>query len=246
MTPANLPDDARRNRLLDRLPEADRLRWAPRLEPVELPLGALLSEPGRSPAYAVFPTSAIVSLLYLTRDGASSELAVVGRDGMVGMSLVMGGDATPGCAIVQSAGRGYRVPAAWLRGEVEHGGPVQTMLLRYAQTLLGQVAQTAVCNRYHSIDQQLCRRLLLALDRSTPGAELAMTQEAVAQMLGVRREGITAAALRLQRAGIISYRRGHIAVLDRPQLEDLSCECYGATRRDYDRLLPAARVPALQ
>ncbi len=227
----------RQNHLLASLSDEEWKRWQPDLEAVDLPLGQVLCEPGRTPAYAVFPTTAIVSLLYMTQEGASSEIAVVGNDGVVGLSLFLGGNATPSQAVVQSAGQGYRLRAQVAKNEVNRPGPVFTMLLRYSQALIAQVAQTAMCNRYHSIDQQLCRRLLLGLDR-LPSDELVMTQELVATLLGVRREGVTAAALKLQQAGVIRYSRGHIFVLDRKRLEQRTCECYAVAKKECDRLLP--------
>jgi CRP-like cAMP-binding protein len=231
------PTDPRLNQLLAALPAAEFARWRPYLEPVELRLGQVLCESSDTPSHAYFPTTAVVSLLYLTKDGASAEFAVVGNDGVVGISLVMGGDATPSRAVVQHAGQGYRLRAQAVKDEVGRAGPVFITLLRYTQALIAQVAQTAVCNRYHSIDQQLCRRLLLGLDR-VPTGELPMTHELVASLLGVRREGITAAALKLRRAGAIRYSRGHIAVLDRRRLEQGSCECYAMAKKEHDRLLP--------
>ena len=225
------------NQLLAALPAAELARWEPHLELVDLALGQVLCDAGRSPAYAVFPTTAIASLVYMTQDGASSEIAVVGNDGVVGVSLFMGGGATPNQALVQSAGQGYRLPAQWVKAEAEQGGPVLHMLLRYTQALMAQMAQTAVCNRYHSIDQQLCRRLLLGLDR-LPSDELVMTQELAASLLGVRREGVTAAARKLQLAGVIRYRRGHIVVIDRARLEQRTCECYAVAKKEHDRLMP--------
>ena len=207
------------NRLLASLAAAPWSRWAPLLEPVKLPLGAVLSESGRTPVHVYFPTTAIVSLLYLTRDGGSSEIAVVGKEGMVGISTFMGGNAMPSQAVVQSAGWAYRLRAQAVKDEVDRAGPVLMMLLQYTQTLMAQVAQTAACNRYHSIEQLLCRRLLLGLDR-LPSLALLMTQELLANLLGVRREGITAAALRLQEAGVIRYSRGRIDVLDRQLLQE--------------------------
>jgi CRP-like cAMP-binding protein len=229
--------DPRHNQLLASLSDADWQRWQPRLEPVDLQLGQVLCESGDTPAYVVFPTTAIVSLMYMTHDGASAEFAVVGNDGVVGISLFMGGNATPSQSVVQSAGQGYRLRAQTVKDEVDRGGPVLAMLLRYTQAMIAQVAQTALCNRYHSIDQQLCRRLLLSLDR-LPSEDMQMTQELAASLLGVRREGVTAAALKLQHAGVIRYSRGHIAVLDRHRLEQRSCECYAAAKREYRRLLP--------
>ncbi len=232
--------DPRQNQLLASLPEAEWHHWQSELEPVQLTLGQVLCESGRVPAYVYFPTTAIVSLLYMTKDGASSEIAVVGNDGMVGISLFMGGEATPSQAVVQSAGLGYRLRAQMMKCAFSRAGPVLDILLRYTQAMIAQVAQTAVCNRYHSIDQQMCRRLLLGLDRLASD-ELVMTQELLASLLGVRREGVTAAALKLQHAGVIRYSRGHIDVLDRQRLEERTCECYAAAKKEYNRLLPAAR-----
>ena len=205
------------------------------LEPTDLPLGHVIYEPGRLLDHLYFPTNAIVSLLYVMEDGASAEIAVVGNEGVVGISLFMGGETTPSRAVVQSAGRAYRLPARLMHTEFNRGGSLQHLLLRYTQSLITQMAQTAVCNRHHSVDQQLCRWLLLSLDRLS-GTDLVMTQELIANMLGVRREGVTAAAGKLQKAGVINYRRGHITVLDRPTLETLSCECYAVVRRECDRL----------
>ena len=229
--------DPRQNQLLAALPDAEWQRWLPDLEPVDLPLGMVLCESGCAPAYAYFPTTAIVSLLYMTQHGASVEVAVVGNDGVVGLSLFMGGNATPSQALVQHAGQGYRLRAQVAKKEFNRAGPVLTMLLRYTQAMIAHVAQTAMCNRYHSIDQQMCRRLLLGLDR-LPSDRLVMTQELLASLLGVRREGVTAAALKLQQAGVIRYRRGHIDVLDRQRLEQRTCECYAVARQEYRRLLP--------
>lgn len=208
----------RQNQLLATLPTAEWSRWEPSLELVELSLGQVLSESGRTSPYVYFPTTAIVSLLYMTQDGASSEVAVVGNDGVVGISLFMGGNTTPSQAVVQSAGLGYRLRAQLVKDEVDRAGAVLQMLLQYTQAMIAQVAKTAACNRYHSIDQLMCRRLLLGLDR-LPSDMLLMTQELMANLLGVRREGVTAAALKLQQAGIIRYSRGQIVVLDRPRLE---------------------------
>jgi CRP-like cAMP-binding protein len=224
--------------LLTALPEADWLRWLPELEAVDLPLGRVLYESGVTQSHVYFPTTAIVSLLYVMEDGASAEIAVVGKEGMVGVSLFMGGESTPSRAVVQSAGRGFRMRAAALKDEFNRSGPVLHLLLRYTQALITQMAQTAVCNRHHSLDQQLCRWLLLSLDR-LEGSELVMTQELIANMLGVRREGVTEAALKLQKAGLISYARGHISALDRKGLEARSCECYAVVKKEYDRLLPS-------
>jgi CRP-like cAMP-binding protein len=230
--------DPRRNQLLASLPAAEFERWSPLLEEVDLPLGRVLYESGLSLAHVYFPIDAIVSLLYVMEDGASAEIAVVGNEGLVGVSLFMGGETTPSRAVVQSAGRGFRLEAEAMKTEFNRAGPVLHLLLRYTQALITQMAQTAVCNRHHSLDQQLCRWLLLSLDR-LPGNELRMTQELIANMLGVRREGVTDAALKLQSAGLIRYARGHITVLDRPGLEQRTCECYAVVKKEYDRLLPA-------
>ncbi len=236
---AHTKDDPRRNQILASLPEAEWERWSAQLEPVELPLGKVLYESGRKQAYMYFPTDSIVSLLYVLEDGASAEIAVVGNEGVVGVSLFMGGQSTPSRAVVQSAGRGFRLNANEVMLEFDRSGPVLHLLLRYTQALITQMAQTAVCNRHHSLDQQLCRWLLLSLDR-LPSNELAMTQELIANMLGVRREGVTEAAGHLQQAGLITYHRGHISVLDRPRLEKRCCECYDVVKIEYDRLLPAS------
>jgi CRP-like cAMP-binding protein len=230
------PDD-RRNQLLAALPEADWQRVREHLEVVEMPLGKVLYESGGMMRYVYFPTTSIVSLLYVMENGASAEIAVTGREGIVGIALFMGGETTPSRAVVQSAGEGYRMNAATIKDEFNRAGPTMHVLLRYTQALITQMAQTAVCNRHHSLDQQLCRWLLLSLDR-LEGSELKMTQELIANMLGVRREGVTESALKLQRLGFIRYSRGHITVLDRPGLEQRSCECYGVVKREYDRLLP--------
>ena len=212
-------------------------RWLPQLETVELALGQVLYESGATMPYVYFPTDAIVSLLYVLEDGASAEIAVVGFEGLVGISIFMGGGSTPSRAVVQSAGSGYRMRADAMKLEFARSGPVMHLLLRYTQALITQMAQTAVCNRHHSLDQQLCRWLLLSLDRLR-GSELVMTQDLIANMLGVRREGVTDAARKLQAAGIIRYARGHITVLDRPALEARTCECYAVVKSEYDRLLP--------
>src|SRR5277367_1714512 len=229
--------DPRSNELLAALPETEWTRWQALLEAVEMPLGQVLYEPGAGLSHVYFPTTAIVSLLYVMEDGASAEIAVVGYEGIVGISLFMGGESTPSRAVVQSAGRGFRLKAAVLKDEFNRAGPVLHLLLRYTQALITQMAQTAVCNRHHSLDQQLCRWLLLSLDR-LQGSELVMTQELIANMLGVRREGVTEGALKLQKAGLIKYSRGHITVLNRQGLEDRTCECYAVVKREYDRLLP--------
>jgi len=234
----NVQTDPRRNELLAALPEAEWQRWLPQLEWTDLPLGQVMYESGRELSHVYFPTTAIVSLLYVMEDGASAEIAVVGHEGIVGISLFMGGGSTPSRAVVQSAGEGYRLRASAMKEEFNRAGPVMHVLLRYTQALITQMAQTAVCNRHHSLDQQLCRWLLLSLDR-LEGTELVMTQELIANMLGVRREGVTEAALKLQKLGLISYARGHIKVLDRPGLEARTCECYEVVRKEYARLLPA-------
>ncbi|NML17350.1 Crp/Fnr family transcriptional regulator [Azohydromonas caseinilytica] len=230
--------DPRQNHLLAALPPDHLARWQSALEPVDMPLGAALYESGVAMTDVYFPCTSIVSLLYVMEDGASAEIAVVGNEGIVGVSVFMGGETTPSRAVVQSAGRGFRLRGQWLKQEFEHSAPVLHLLLRYTQALITQMAQTAVCNRHHSLDQQLCRWLLLSLDR-LQGAELAMTQELIANMLGVRREGVTEAAGALQREGLIRYRRGRITVLDRAGLERRTCECYAVVRKEYDRLLPA-------
>ena len=233
---AILPDP-KRNRLLAALPDAEWQRRLPQLEWVEMPLGQVMYESGSTLSHVYFPTTAIVSLLYVMENGASAEIAVVGDEGVVGISLFMGGESTPSRAVVQSAGAGFRLPALAIKDEFSRPA-VPHLLLRYTQALITQMAQTAVCNRHHTLDQQLCRWLLLSLDR-LHGIELVMTQELIANMLGVRREGVTEAAHKLQMAGLIRYRRGHITVLDRPGLERRTCECYAVVKREYDRPLPA-------
>ena len=228
----------RQNRLLAALPAADYERLLPELELVPLPLGWAVYEAGGHLGYVYFPIDSIVSLLYVMEDGASAEIAVTGFDGVVGIALFMGGETTPSRAVVQSAGYAYRLEAVVLKREFEQGGELQHLALRYTQALITQMAQTAVCNRHHSVEQQLARWLLLSLDRLSSN-ELAMTQELIANMLGVRREGVTEAAGHLQKAGLIHYSRGHITVLDRPKLEHRVCECYSVVKREYDRLLPA-------
>ncbi len=225
------------NRLLAALPEAEFARLAPHLKLVPMLLGDSLYEPGGQLKHVYFPTTAIVSLLYVMESGSSAEIAGVGNEGLLGIALFMGGDTTPSSAVVQTAGHGYRLPGRLLKEEFNRGGPVQQLLLRYTQALLTQMCQTSACNRHHSIAQQLCRWLLLTLDR-LPSNELVMTQELVAHALGVRREGITEAAGHLQAAGCIRYRRGHIAVLDRAGLEARSCECYQVVKTELARLLP--------
>jgi CRP-like cAMP-binding protein len=234
---ANSPNP-RDNQLLAALPQAEWQRWRLQLEPAHLALGQVLYESGDTLGHVYFPTTAIVSLLYVMEDGASAEIAVVGREGMVGVSLFMGGESTTSRAVVQSAGEGFRLRAQQMKDEFNRAGPVLHLLLRYTQALITQMAQTAVCNRHHTLDQQLCRWLLLSLDRLS-GNQLVMTQELIANMLGVRREGVTESALKLQKAGLIKYARGHITVLDRPGLEKATCECYAVVKREYDRLLPA-------
>jgi len=227
----------KKNHLLASLPEAEFQRWLPKLEMVELALGKVLYEPGVTLDYMYFPITAIVSLLYEMENGASAEIAVVGNEGLVGVSLFMGGGSTPSRAVVQSGGHGFRLTARAMKEEFDRAGPVLHLLLRYTQALLTQMAQTAVCNRHHSLDKQLCRWLLLSMDR-LEGNELVMTQELISNMLGVRREGVTEAASRLQTAGLIRYSRGRITVLDRPGLEKRTCECYAVVKNECDRLFP--------
>ena len=229
-------NESRENQLLAALPEADWQRWRPQLEGVELPLGEVLYESGSTLSHVYFPTTAIVSLLYVMENGASAEIAVVGNEGLVGISLFMGGETTPSRAVVQSAGHGFRLKGQVIKEEFKRA-PVLHLLLRYTQALITQMAQTAVCNRHHSLDQQLCRWLLLSLDR-LQGDQLVMTQELIANMLGVRREGVTESAHNLQKAGLISYSRGRITVLDRAGLEKRTCECYAVVKNEYSRLLP--------
>ena len=231
----------RQNYLLAALPEMDYERLLPDLELVPLPLGWAVYEAGGHLGYLYFPTTSIVSLLYVMEDGSSAEIAVTGNDGLVGIALFMGGESTPSRAVVQSAGYGYRLKANILKREFALGGQLQHLALRYTQALLTQMAQTAVCNRHHSVEQQLCRWLLLSLDR-LPSNELSMTQELIANMLGVRREGVTEAAGHLQAAGLINYSRGHITVLDRPKLEKRVCECYAVVKKEMDRLLPDLKL----
>lgn len=230
--------DPRQNKLLASLPKAEFERWLPHLEPVDLTLGLVLYESGSVLSHVYLPTTAIVSLLNVMKNGSSAEIAVVGNEGIVGISLFMGGDSTPSRAVVQSSGAGFRLKSKMIKEEFDRSSPVLHLLLRYTQALITQMSQTAVCNRHHSLDQQLCRWLLLSLDR-LQGSELVMTQELIANMLGVRREGVTEAALKLQKAGLISYVRGRISVLDRARLEERSCECYAVVKKEYDRLLPA-------
>ena len=226
-----------KNQLLTVLPPDVFARWLPHLEWVDMPLGAVLYESSGKMTHVYFPEDCIVSLLFVLENGSSAEIAVVGLEGMVGISLFMGGNTTPSRAVVQSAGKAYRLSAAFLKQEFDLSSPVMHLLLRYTQALITQMTQTAVCNRHHSLDQQLCRWLLLSLDRLS-GPHLVMTQELIANMLGVRREGVTEAAGRLQKAGLISYARGRIKVENRPGLEQRSCECYAVVKKEYDRLLP--------
>jgi len=227
----------RENRLLAVLPDATYDAMLPSLEPLQMPLGLSLYESGGAQGHVYFPTTAIVSLLYVLADGASASIAVTGNEGLVGISLFMGGETTTSRAVVQSAGLGYRLRASVMKKEFERGGDLQYLLLRFTQALITQMTQTAVCNRHHEVDQQLCRWLLLSLDRLA-GSELVMTQELMANMLGVQRGGVSEAAGKLQAEGLIRYSRGRISVLDRPQLEARVCECYRAVKKEYDRLLP--------
>ena len=237
------PHTPKQNHLLNGLPAADYARLLPDLELIPMPLGWALYESGGHMSYVYFPTTSIVSLLYVMVNGASAEIAISGNEGLVGISLFMGGESTPSRAVVQSAGYGYRLTASVLKREFALGGNLQHLALRYTQALITQMTQTAVCNRHHAVDQQLCRWLLLSLDR-LQGNELVMTQELIANMLGVRREGVTEAAGKLQADGLIQYRRGHIKILDRARLEKRVCECYAAVKREYDRLLPY-KIPGL-
>ncbi len=236
------PLDPKANRLLASMPDADYQALAGHLEPMAMPLGMAVYESGGAQGFVYFPTDSIVSLLYVLENGASTEIAVTGREGLVGISLFMGGETTPSRAVVQSAGQGYRVRAAVLKKRFEAGGDVQLLLLRFTQALITQMTQTAVCNRHHAVDQQLCRWLLLMLDRLS-SSEVRMTQELIANMLGVRREGVTEAAGKLQSDGLIEYSRGRIRVLDRARLEASVCECYAVVKREYDRLLPELATP---
>ena len=240
MVAPQLPNEniaRKQNHLLAALPDQQWLRWQTHLEPVELLLGQVLYESGSTLSHVYFPTSSIVSLLYVLENGASAEIAVAGNEGVVGVSLFMGGGSTPSRAVVQSAGQAVRLKARVMKADFEKAGPVMHLLLRYTQALITQMAQTAVCNRHHSLSQQLCRWLLLSLDR-LQGNELVMTRELIANMLGVRREGVTEGALQLQKLGLIRYSRGRIMVMDRPGLEKRSCECYAVVKKEYDRLLP--------
>jgi CRP-like cAMP-binding protein len=237
-------DSPKGNRLVAALPDEDYQALLPVLEAVRLPLGMALYESGGAQGYVYFPTSSIVSLLYVLADGSSAEIAVTGCEGLVGIALFMGGETTPSRAVVQSAGQGYRIKAAVLKKKFEEGGALQLLLLRFTQALITQMTQTAVCNRHHAVDQQLCRWLLLSLDR-LPANDLVMTQELIANMLGVRREGVTEAAGKLQADGLIEYSRGKITVLDRTKLEARVCECYAVVKKEYDRLLPAAALESV-
>jgi CRP-like cAMP-binding protein len=229
--------DPRKNQLLAALPEPELQRWQPHLEYVDLRLGEVLYEAGSILSHVYFPTTAIVSLLYVMQNGESAEIAVVGNDGVVGISLFMGGDSTSSRALIQSAGGAYRLGAQLMKEEFDRGGPVLHLLLRYTQALITQMVQTAACNRHHSLDQQLCRWLLLSLDR-LQGTDMMMTQDLIANMLGVPRDGATEGALKLQTAGLINYTQGRIRVLDRGGLEKRTCECYAVVKKEYDRLLP--------
>jgi len=235
MSETNTPTPLQ-NHLLADLPVEVQERLFPQLELVSLPLGKVVYEPGDAMRHVYFPTDSIISLLYVMEDGASAEISVVGNEGLVGIALFMGGESTPSRAIVQSGGSAYRLTGQRLKDEFNYHREFQQLLLRYTQALITQMAQTAVCNRHHSIDQQLCRWLLLSMDR-LPDNRLTMTQELIANMLGVRREGVTEAAGKLQRQGVIEYHRGHITVLDRPRLEKLSCECYAVVKKHFARLL---------
>ncbi len=234
----NSASAVRENRLLAALSPDAQQRILPHLQLAEMPLGKVIYESGDTLRYVYFPTNCIVSLLYVLQNGASAEISVVGNEGLIGIALFMGGETTPSRAIVQSAGRAYRLAGQLLKDEFYANHDLQLLLLRYTQSLITQMAQTAVCNRHHSLDQQLCRWLLLSLDRLS-SAQLTMTQELIANMLGVRREGVTAAAGKLQNLGVIKYRRGEIVVLDRAKLESLCCECYAVVKKESDRLLPA-------
>ncbi len=231
------------NRLLAVLSPEVRQRLFPHLELIDLPLGKVIYESGDSLRHVYFPTDSIVSLLYVMENGASAEISVVGNEGLVGVAVFMGGESTPSRAVVQSAGSAFRLSGQRLRDEFNRHGEMLLLMLRYTQALITQMAQTAVCNRHHSVDQQLCRWLLLSLDR-LPSNKLTMTQELIANMLGVRREGVTEAAGKLQKLGVIEYSRGQITVLDRARLEELSCECYAVVKREADRLLPRVDVAA--
>jgi CRP-like cAMP-binding protein len=234
------PGQPQQNHLLAALSPAERERLYPHLQLVPMPLGKVLYESGDLLRHVYFPTDSIISLLYVLEDGASAEISVVGNEGLIGIALFMGGETTPSRAIVQSAGSAYRLMSQNLKEEFHRSGSLQLLLLRYTQALITQMAQTAVCNRHHSVDQQLCRWLLLSLDRLSSN-RLIMTQELIANMLGVRREGVTEAAGKLQELGVIRYARGRITVLDRPRLERLCCECYAVVKKETDRLLPGTK-----
>ena len=237
----------RANRLIAALPALSFQQLAPLLEPVEMRLGDVLHEPGRTPSHVYFPTTSIVSLLHLLENGAATEIAVVGYEGIVGVSLFMGGQSTLSQAVVRSSGSGFRVRAMAMVKAFEQGGPLVHIMLRYTHALYTHIGQTAVCNRYHTLDHQLCRWLLMSLDRQF-SRDLVVTHELIANMLGVRREGVTQAALALQKAGLIRYTRGHISVVDSPGLEKRSCECYAVVKKEYDRMLedkPAAQFHAM-
>jgi CRP-like cAMP-binding protein len=240
VSPPNFP---KQNHILDALPDVDYARLLPDLELLSLPLGTAVYESGGKLGYVYFPTTSIVSLLYVMENGASAEIAVTGNEGLVGISLFMGGETTPSRAVVQSAGSGYRLRSSIFKQEFARGGALQHLALRYTQALITQMAQTAVCNRHHTIDQQLCRWLLLTLDR-LQGVDVNMTQELIANMLGVRREGVTEAAKKLQTAGLIKYSRGRITILDRAGLERRVCECYAVVKKEFDRLLPYRAIDA--
>jgi len=244
-TASTKPSSPLQNHLLEALSREAQERLFSHLEWVSLPLGKVLYESGDTLRYVYFPTVSIVSLLYVMENGASAEISVVGNEGVIGIALFMGGESTPSRAVVQSAGSAYRLKGQRIKDEFNRHGELLQLMLRYTQSLITQMAQTAVCNRHHTIDQQLCRWLLLSLDR-LPGNKLTMTQELIANMLGVRREGVTEAAGKLQKLGVIDYHRGHITVLDRPRLEQLSCECYAVVKTETDRLLPhlpASSIP---
>jgi len=242
VTSANLKPQ--QNRLLSALPKEVQVRVSTQLELVPMALGMVLYESGETMRHVYFPTDCIVSLLYVMENGASAEISVVGNEGLVGISLFMGGESTPSRAVVQSAGYAYRLSGQLMKDEFNRHGETLMLMLRYTQALITQMAQTAVCNRHHSIDQQLCRWLLLSLDR-LPSNRLTMTQELIANMLGVRREGVTDAAGKLQKLGVIEYSRGEITVLNRPHLESLSCECYAVVKRETDRLLLGTTPPSV-
>jgi CRP-like cAMP-binding protein len=242
MTKSRRSKEQQHNRLLAAFPVRERERLQPHLQLVPMSLGKVLYESGDIQPHVYFPTSCIISLLYVLADGASAEISVVGNEGMIGIALFMGGETTPSRAVVQSEGFAYRLPGQQLKDEFHRNGEVQLLLLRYTQALITQMAQTAVCNRHHSVDQQLCRWLLLSLDRLATN-QLVMTQKLIADMLGVRREGVTEAAGKLSKLGIIRYRRGRITVLDRPKLEQRCCECYAVVKKESDRLLARPGLP---